>query len=208
MKRARRALGIAAGTLAAVGAAIAGAYGAGLHVNLTESLPPGLYRELDVAPAVGDLALACPPAGAATELARERGYFLRGLRCPGRLAPVLKTVAAGAGDHVVADRTGLRVNGRRIPCTSPLPRDSAGRPLAAALGSTVLADDQVWLAATYSPRSFDSRYHGPWPRASLRGRVVPVWTADDPRRACCGTAGRPPETLSRGRSYRRCAGTR
>ncbi len=186
MKRPGRALAITAGAFLAVVAAIAAARLAGLHVNLTESLPPGLYRELDVAPAVGDLALACPPAGTATDLARARGYFLRGFRCRGRLAPVLKTVAAGAGDHVVADRTGLRVNGRRIPCTSPLPRDSAGRPLPAQIGSTVLAADQVWLTATYSPRSFDSRYHGPWPRDSLRGRVVPVWTADDPRRACAG----------------------
>ena len=161
---------------------------ADIRLNLSTSLPAGLYREIPGPVTVGDLALACPPSGPATATARRRGYYASGLRCPGRLGPVVKIVAAAAGDHVVADLSGLVVNGRRIPCTAPLSRDSAGRPLEPATHSDILSADQVWLTASYSPRSFDSRYHGPWPRASLRGRIVPIWTADDPLRHCAPAA--------------------
>lgn len=170
------ALGLA--TLPLVPAAV------GLRLNLTASLPIGVYREIPGPVAPGDLALACPPASAATTQAQRRGYYASGLRCPGRIAPVVKTVAAVAGDHVVADLSGLLVNGRRIPCTSPLTRDSAGRPLLPAHVAGTLPPGRVWLASTYSPHSFDSRYHGPWPASSIRGRVLPVWTTDDPRRHC------------------------
>lgn len=184
MKRTPVALRLAGLALLAALALPFGAHLAGMHLNLTDSLPPGLYRERAGEPAAGDLVLACPPPGRDTELARDRGYYAAGRRCPGGLAPVVKTVAAAGGDHVLADRTGLRVNGRRIPCTSPLPRDSAGRPLSAARVDRVLPDDLVWLTATYSSHSFDSRYLGPWPRDALRGRVAPLWTTDDPRRPC------------------------
>ena len=164
--------------------AVAVLYIAGVRLNLSASLPAGLYRELPGPVAVGDLALACPPPGAVTATAHRRGYYASGLRCPGGLAPVVKTIAAAGGDRVLADVSGLVVNGRRIPCTAPLPRDSAGRPLAPATVARVLSPDQVWLTATYSLRSFDSRYHGPWPRSALRGRILPVWTADDPHQHC------------------------
>jgi conjugative transfer signal peptidase TraF len=157
--------------------------------NTSPSLPRGLYIEvprgwLEREPVRGDLVLACAPAAGA-ELARRRGY-LGGGPCgagaAGGAAALGKLVLAAAGDEVAFGAGGLVVNGRAVAASRPLPRDSAGRPLAhAPFGRCRVAPGELWLFAPYHPRSYDSRYFGPVPAAAVRGWLVPVLVANDDR---------------------------
>src|SRR5437016_8368195 len=71
---------------------------AGLRLNLTSSLPAGLYLASGAAAARGALILVCLPPRVA-RFAKERGYVPRGGTCPGGIVPVGKPVLAMAGDR-------------------------------------------------------------------------------------------------------------
>lgn len=152
------------------------AWRGGVRLNLTPSLPIGLYLETHVLPARGSIVLAClPPSMAA--FARERGYIPRGDHCPGGTAPIGKVVLAVAGDTVVVSGRGLEVNGRLIPNSRPRRVDSAGRPLPSVLrGRHVVRVGELWLVSSYSPLSFDSRYFGAIAARSVLSVVRPLWT--------------------------------
>lgn len=70
-----------------------------LRVNVTPSLPLGLYRVLDKSITHGSLVEICPPPDL-TSLALDRGYTGRGL-CPGGARPLLKTALALPEDRLV-----------------------------------------------------------------------------------------------------------
>jgi conjugative transfer signal peptidase TraF len=91
---------------------------------------------------------------------------------------MLKPVVARAGDVVTVSEQGIGVNGRVLPNTAPLRTDTHGRPLTAwPFGRYVVAADTVWVASSYNPRSFDSRYIGPVPTSGIRDYVRPLLTA-------------------------------
>ena len=168
----RRMLGAAGGLLLSV---LAG-WVAGLRLNLTGSVPVGLYVTSKGPPVRGGMVLACLPVTVAA-FARSRGYVPRGA-CPGGAAPIGKLVLALAGDSVQVTDTGLVVNGTAVRTSAPLVHDGAGRPLRRVPdGAYVVARDQVWLYSPYSKRSFDSRYFGPVSLRCVLHRVLPVWTA-------------------------------
>src|ERR1700736_3384049 len=78
---------------------------AGFRINLTESMPLGLYRITPLTRPLkqGDMIAVCPPYSAAL-LGRERGYLGPGT-CPGGVEPLLKFVTAVKGDTVmIADK--------------------------------------------------------------------------------------------------------
>ena len=166
-----RVLGPATGLLAAVALTWLG----GLRLNLTGSMPVGLYRVSEGPPRKGAMVLACLPLAVAA-FARSRGYVPRGI-CLGGAAPIGKIVLATAGDSVQVTDTGLVVNGTPARNSKRLAHDGAGRPLPRLHdGTYVVARDQVWLYSPYSTRSFDSRYFGPVPLRCVLHRVLPVWT--------------------------------
>ncbi len=171
----------AAGTAIAIGAgvlviaAIAIAAAVGVRYNTSGSLPRGLYLLRATPPGRMDLVLVCPPAAAA-RLASIRRYLAPG-SCPGGVRPLGKLLVAAAGDVVELSPAGLRLGGRLVPASRPLPADAAGRPLQhAAFGRRRLAPGEVWLYAPH-PRSFDSRYFGPAATGALRGTLQPLWLA-------------------------------
>ena len=150
---------------------------AGLRVNLSGSMPIGLYRVRSGPPVKGAMVLACLPADVAV-FARSRGYVPNG-RCPGSTAPIGKVVLAMAGDSVEVTAEGLLLNGRPVRNTRPLAVDAAGRSLRRFPdGTYTVAQDEVWLYSPYSTRSFDSRYFGPLHVSSIRSRVLPLWTVE------------------------------
>jgi type IV secretory pathway protease TraF len=57
-----------------------------------------------------------------------------------------------------------------------LTRDLVGRPLVAARLCRPLRVGEVFLLNPDAPRSLDGRYFGPLPRASIVGRLHPLWT--------------------------------
>src|SRR5258708_39776671 len=72
---------------------------AGLRLNLTGSLPVGLYVAARAAPVRGALVLVCLPSEVAA-FARARGYVPRGGACPGGIVPIGKPIVAMPGDTV------------------------------------------------------------------------------------------------------------
>ena len=128
-----------------------------LWVNLSPSLPLGVYRPIDAQPTRGAIVIVCLPS-ALGRFARQRGYLGYG-PCPGHVERLGKRVAAVAGDTVETDADGVRINGFAIPGSRPLQRDSRGRPLPRMQGG-VVPTGELFLLATDNRRSFDSRYFG------------------------------------------------
>ena len=145
-----------------------------VRLNVSPSVPVGLYRTVDEPVARGVLVVACVPPAAA-RLARERGYLGEG-SCPGGTQAVLKRVGALPGDLVGLEPSGVVVNGTRLPDSAPAVSDSRGRPLPhAPWGRTVVAPGEVWLIGVETTRSWDSRYFGPVPLDYVHA-VRPVLT--------------------------------
>jgi conjugative transfer signal peptidase TraF len=142
----------------------------GIRFNLSPSLPAGIYIRTN-APA--NLIEFCPAEPFAS-LAIQRGYREEGV-CPDGAMPLLKPIVAVAGDTVDLSDRGIAVNGSLLRNSAPLLVDTKGRPLPAwRTGHYVVATGAVWVASSYTPRSFDSRYFGPVPRSSVRGYVRPL----------------------------------
>lgn len=161
------------GAVAASGAA---AQLAGFRVNVTPSVPLGLWR---VHPASsigrGDVVTVCPPDTELSRTARARGYFMHG-SCPGSFMPLIKPVVAIAGDRVEVDEAGVRVNGELVAHSKPLARDTEGRPLTLPFeGERQVPVGQIVVVSTYNRLSFDSRYFGMVSAAGVRGVAEPTW---------------------------------
>lgn len=145
----------------------------GLRINASPSLPVGLY--FTSADDNANLIEFCPAEPFAT-LAIVRGYRDAGA-CRDGAAPLLKPVVAKAGDVVELSARGMSVNGVLLSNTAPLSKDTKGRRLEAwPFGRYVVAPQTVWVASSYHPRSFDSRYFGPLSTAAIRAHVKPFLT--------------------------------
>jgi conjugative transfer signal peptidase TraF len=140
----------------------------GLRINTSPSLPMGLY--VTTAGSAANLVEFCPAEPFAA-LAIIRGYHDSGI-CLDGAAPLLKPVVARPGDVVELSTRGISVNGALLSNTAPLSKDTKGRPLKAwPFGRYVVAAGTVWVASSYHPRSFDSRYFGPISAAAIRERL-------------------------------------
>lgn len=134
------------------------------RLNMTASAPRGLYRITSEPIHHDSWVVFCPPERV-TELALERGYISHGT-CPGGVKPLLKRVAALAGDEVQITPDHLVTRNLTLPRAS---HDSQGRRLCRIPPqiSRVLPG-QVWVYSSYTDRSWDSRYWGPVPQDSLK----------------------------------------
>ena len=123
--------------------------------NASASAPIGLYivgRATQIQ--IDDLVVVTPPEDVAAFLA-DGGYLPRGV-------PLLKRVLALPGQTV------CRI-GRTITV------DSHGCALPLWQGCRVIAEGDVFLMNRQSADSFDGRYFGPLPIASVVGRAKPLW---------------------------------
>ncbi|WP_092788132.1 S26 family signal peptidase [Rhodospira trueperi] len=134
--------------------------------NASASAPVGLYRVV-ARPVERSAPVLVRPSADMAALAAERGYLPAGV-------PLIKRVAAVAGDHVCA--IGSAVVLHTLTVVRRLDADAAGRPLPRWSGCRRLADGEVFLLMADAPDSFDSRYFGSVPSASVMGRLVPLWT--------------------------------
>jgi conjugative transfer signal peptidase TraF len=154
---------------------------AGLRLNVTGSLPVGVYLVSHGSPGRGATVLVCLPPGVAV-FARARGYVSSGGWCPGGVLPVGKPIGAIAGDTVTVTLAGLLVNGTPVPNSRPLAADRHGRPLPRlASGPYVVRPGAVWVVSSYSRFSFDSRYFGAVATGQIRASVRPLWCATSDR---------------------------
>ena len=164
------------GSTGALIAIMAVAIAAGVRINVTESIPLGLYREIDPSLVRGQLVIAClDPDNRAVAEALERGYMPVG-NCPGGVAPVIKHIAAVPGDRINASSDGLILNGQLLDQTRPLLFDPKGRPLHRTYArSYEIQPGQVLLLAQ-GAGSFDGRYFGPTPVSGIRAAAKPLLT--------------------------------
>jgi len=172
-KTVTRALAAAFGLLGATAGLF---YLCGLRINVTPSIPLGLYVRTEAGPARGLIVEFCPSGMSAEESERYRGF---GLACPDRNIPLLKPVVAGPGDRVEFSETGLRVNGRRLANTAPRQIDGKGRGIRAwPAGEYTVETGKIVVASSYHSGSYDSRYLGPISVADVRLTLRPLWVIE------------------------------
>jgi conjugative transfer signal peptidase TraF len=134
--------------------------------NASNSVPIGLYQlQPPGRLAITDLVAVRPPEPLATFLDLN-GYLPDGV-------PMLKRVLALPGQTVC--RNGLTISVDAIDMGEALSRDSRGRPLPAWQGCRVVGADELFLMNWQSNDSFDGRYFGFVPNASVIGKALPVW---------------------------------
>ena len=148
--------------------AVAHAHRGFVLVNYTSSEPPGLYVRAagDPMRRGGLVAFMAPPS--AFPYADQRAAFLRG-------TPIIKAVAAMAGDQVCTLGGTLVINSVRI--APILARDARGVALPHWIACRVLAPGELFAFSNRVPNSFDSRYFGPV-RAALAEPYRPLITTN------------------------------
>ena len=132
--------------------------------NASASVAVGLYRVIPGAPERGDFVLVRIPKSIES-LAAMRGYLPAGV-------PLIKRVAAVAGDDVCAFDGAIVVNGGIVARQRKV--DRAGRSLPCWTECRELAQGEFFLL-TNAPDSFDSRYFGPVSSAQVIERLAPLW---------------------------------
>lgn len=158
------ACALAAGA-AVIGLAAAGGAGPLLLWNRTASEPEGLYLRHAGPVTVGAL-IAFPAPSAAFPYADGHLAYLRRV-------PILKHVAAVAGDQVCTANDRLEINGR-VRATILL-QDRRGVALPRWDGCRRLGDGEVFVFSDRIPNSFDSRYYGPVRAQQVLGVYRPLW---------------------------------
>ena len=118
-----------------VPACLAAAFLMGLRVNMTPSLPRGLYIMSGDAPARGDTVGFCL-TGAFAGLGGQRSY-LAPSGCASGLRPLLKVLAGVPGDRVAVENGTVCINGVAWP-HGIRKLDSSGRPVPSCLESTTI----------------------------------------------------------------------
>jgi conjugative transfer signal peptidase TraF len=134
--------------------------------NASASSPVGLYQIGDSDRIrTGEMALAWPPA-AARALGAERRYL------PANV-PLVKRVAAAAGDRVCARAAAVFVNGRKVAVRRRA--DPSGRALPWWTGCERLRGGDLLLLSAQAPQAFDGRYFGVSRGKLVLGRARLVW---------------------------------
>jgi conjugative transfer signal peptidase TraF len=133
--------------------------------NDTASVPRGLYWRRPTWSAAVGRTVVLPVPARGQPLVTQRHYLPRGV-------DLMKLVVAMPGDRVCLDGHAYRVNGRVIAAVRAT--DSRGRALDPYRFCGEVPLGQAFVA-TSSPLSFDSRYFGPVPLATLTV-VRPLWT--------------------------------
>lgn len=158
----------------AAGSMFGAAHGiAGPRLNLSPSIPIGLYVYVPGAVHRGEFVQACLPDALASYAVAHKILFTGGA-CANGSEPIVKVLAALPGDVVNVDRD-VRVNGRTWPSSTIRSIDSRGRAvdLRLARGTFVVAAHSMLLLGLH-PRSWDGRYFGALPSSAVTGRWFPI----------------------------------
>ena len=147
----------------------------GFRVNLTDSIPLGLYRTTNIKSLKNSFVIFCPDDRPAFRQGINRGYIDSGL-CPDGYGYLMKKVVATKGDRVSVTPEGIFVNQALIPFSKPQSQDGMSRllPRWQALNYQ-LKEDELITMTSQSAWSFDSRYYGPVHLRQIKGVITPVW---------------------------------
>ena len=146
----------------------------GLRFNVEPSMPMGAYWRVTGSIDRGTTVAACLPPSLA-RYALQRRILAEG-PCPSGVMPVVKAVAAVAGDVVDVSDSGVRVNGQPWPYSAIRRVSCFGMRIDMRLpsGRYVIAPDSVFLMGV-NPCSWDSRYWGSLSRTTV-ARWNPIIT--------------------------------
>ena len=159
-------------TLAASIVAASG-YFLGVRINLTPSVPRGIYLTTSGPIQPGAMVAFCPPDEPLFRVARARTYLRFGL-CPGSYAYMIKQVAAMGGDTISATDRGITVNGLALVNSAPILKDTLGRDLPTwRVSQLMLNEHELLLMSASNPASFDGRYFGLVNQSSVRATLKP-----------------------------------
>lgn len=169
-KRRRRTLGrriaIAGAGITLLGLTLAFPPAPRLVWNASASAPIGLYAVTPGAPVgPGDMVIARVP-DPWRMLAARRHYI------PANV-PLVKHVAAAAGDEVCALGQEVFINGRWAAERRSV--DAGNRPMPAWSGCVRLRGGQLFLLMADSPASFDGRYFGVTGGSQVIGKARLLW---------------------------------
>lgn len=152
---------------------------AGLIINITPSMPRGIYiKNYHSNITRKTLALICLHEPYQS-LGLQRGYLMHGQSCHGNnassdAAPLLKSVLALPGDDVILQNDYIAVNGARYSYRTAQ-HDSAGRALASYPRGSYPHTIGYWLIGTHAANSWDSRYWGPITPTQVIAQLKPLW---------------------------------
>mgnify|MGYP003125059554 CR=1 FL=1 len=147
----------------------------GFRINITDSIPVGLYRITGINKLKNSFVIFCPDDRPAFKKARDRGYIDRGL-CPGGYGYLMKKVVATQGDNISVTASGVFVNQTLIPFSKPQSKDAMHRMLPRFHTINYqLKEDELITMTNQSAWSFDSRYYGPVRLSQIKGVITPVW---------------------------------
>jgi conjugative transfer signal peptidase TraF len=148
----------------------------GVRVNVSPSIPLGVYWAKDLPVERGAYVMFCPPQIEVFRHAMIRGY-IGGGQCPGGYGYVMKRVAAASGDVVDVAMDGVRINGSLYPRSALMAVDALGRSMPRYQSDHyTLSEFQLLLMADDHPKSFDARYFGPVQRKQIKDVIVPILT--------------------------------
>lgn len=134
--------------------------------NASSSAPIGLYAVMPGAPVdPGDMVIAKVP-DPWRMIAAQRRYI------PANV-PLVKRVAAVAGDEVCAIGQEIFVNGKWV--VERRVADAKGRPMTSWNGCVRLRGRQLFLLMSGSPASFDGRYFGVTEGGLVVGKARLLW---------------------------------
>jgi conjugative transfer signal peptidase TraF len=150
---------------------------AGLRVNLSPSVPRGLYWLQSEPPRVGDYVAVCPPHSPLFERALLRGYLSPG-PCPSGYGELLKVLAADERASVAVSTNGVEIDGALWPLSAPKHMDALGRavPQLELPWHKVLSASTVLVMSDRNASGFDSRYFGPLDRAAVIAGAELIFT--------------------------------
>src|SRR3546814_580399 len=134
--------------------------------NASASAPVGLYHVTAGTELLrGDMVIAWLPE-AARQFAARRRYL------PANV-PLVKRVAAVAGDSVCAIGPAISINGARVAERRRF--DGQGLVLPWWQGCAALRKDELFLLMANAVDSFDGRYFGPTGREDVVGEAYFLW---------------------------------
>ncbi|HFS5637851.1 TPA: conjugative transfer signal peptidase TraF [Legionella bozemanae] len=147
----------------------------GFRINLTESIPVGLYRITGTEPLKHAYVIFCPDDRQSFRLAKNRGYIDHGLYCNG-YGYLMKKVVAVSGDILSVTNEGVYVNQMLIPYSKPKLQDGMNRTLPQwQIMNYQLQEDEIMTMTSQSEWSFDGRYYGLVHTRQIKGMITPIW---------------------------------
>lgn len=144
---------------------LAGLYLPRLVINLSASMPRGIYRIVPFTTPERGLLIAFNVPEATLHELGERAWLKTD-------APLIKPIAGLPGDSVCISDTDVQINGKAV---GPVfATDFQGRPLPRFRGCFTVQARHVFPLSTFAERSFDARYFAAIAQHRIIGAAIPI----------------------------------